>query len=950
LTIIIVTFSNLQSKIMNAFCLTAMIGVFLLICSNEIQAQPPQKQLQQVDSLRGVNLVNIGYGTQKQREVSSSITTVWADEFNRGNINNPVQLIQGKVAGLDISKPGGDPNGTYYLRLRGLNTIGCNTQPLIVIDGMSDASFDNLDPNDIESITVLKDGSASAIYGTRGSNGVILVTTKKGKTGTFVIDYNVYASAEKVAKNEPAMDSKEWRALNKELGGLGTDYGENTNWMKEIEQTAISQVHNLSMSGGTDKTTYRASINFRKGEGVEINTGYTQLNGRIKLSQKAMNDKLILDLNFGATNRTSAYGFNDAFKFAPIMNPTAPVRMPGDPAYAKWDYYYNELKFDYYNPVQILEQNLNDGKDALLNLSLKGTYELAKGLYIDAFYSTQNTVNTRSTYYDKNSFWVGSNTNGMTDKSEAKSSSRLFESTINYKDELNSSLGLSAIGGYSYQDFTNEGFNVHAGNYLTDAFTYNNLGAALDTKNGLSTAGSYKNTNKLIAFFGRVNLNINSKWFVTASARYEGSSRFGADNKWALFPAIGGGFDLTPIVNESFIDHLKVRANYGLTGNQPAQSYLSLLRLGTWGNFYYNGKFGPAYNPVSNNNEDLKWEKKSEFDAGFDFSIFKSRLSGSFDCYTSTASDLLYQYGVPVPPNLYSSVLINIGEIKSSGLELSLNYNVIKKPRFSYDISFTWSYNLKNTLVSLSGIYNGTSLKYGYWEGYGNGYQELGYLGSPGGSSPPIVRSEEGKPIGQLVAYKFKEIDKNDYLILEDINIDGNIDSRDRTVFGNGLPESLLGFGHILNYKNWDLNIFFRGVFGHDLISNYRVLFEVPRNISYYNLPKTAAKMRNPSTGTLMNSYGGIFTDRNIENASFISLDNISLGYNFRLPVSSQFSKIRIYLGGNNLFYITGYKGPDPNPRYADSEQNNNPLIPGVDRRNTWPRSRSVTFGANVVF
>lgn len=926
-----------------------VILFFIIFVGHEIQAQPPQKELQQVDSLRRDNMVNIGYGTQKQREVIGSITLIKSDEFNKGNINNPVQLIQGKVAGLDISKPGSDPNGTYYLRLRGLNTINCNTQPLIVIDGMSDASFNNVDPNDIESITVLKDGFASAIYGTRASNGVILVTTKKGKTGTSVIEYHMYFSAEKVAKNEPAMNSEEWRALNKELGGLGTDYGENTNWMKEIEQTAISQVHNLTMSGGTDKTTYRASINFRKGEGVEINTGYTQLNGRIKLSQKAMNDKLTLDLNLGATNRISAYGFNDAFKFAPIMNPTAPVMMQGDPAYEKWDYYYNELKFDYFNPVQILEQNTNDGKDVLISLSLKGTYELLKGLNIDAFYSTQNTVNTKSTFYDKNSFWVGSNTNGMTDKSEAKSSSRLFESTIKYKDELNSSLSLSALGGYSYQDFTNEGFNVHAGNYLTDAFTYNNLGAALDTKNGIGTAGSYKNTNKLIAFFGRVNLNINSKWFVNASARYEGSSRFGANNKWGLFPAVGGGVDLTPIGNLSFIDNLKIRANYGITGNQPSGSYLSLMRLEPMGNSYYNGTFIPLYLPVSNSNEDLRREKKSEFDVGFDFSIFRSRLSGSFDCYTSTAKDLLFNYYVPVPSNLYIGTLINIGEIKSSGVELSLNYHVIKKSDFNYNISFTWTHNLKNTLGSLSGVYNGTSLKYGYWEGYGDGYQELGYLGSPGGSSPPIVRSEEGKPIGQLVAYKFKEIDKNGNMILEDINTDGYIDSRDRTVVGNGLPESLLGFGHILNYKNWDLNIFFRGVFGHDLISNYRVLFEAPRYISTYNLPKTAADMRS-ATGILLKNYSGILTGRNIENASYISLDNISLGYNFRLSESSPFSKIRIYLGGNNLFYITGYKGSDPNPRYADGEQNNNPLIPGVDRRNTWPRTRSVTFGANVVF
>ncbi len=359
-----------------------------------------------VDSLKGVNIVNIGYGTQKQREVTSSIGTVRSYEFNRGNINNPVQLIQGKVAGLDISKPGGDPNGSYYLRLRGLNTIHAYTQPLVVIDGIIDASVDNVDPNDIESITVLKDGSSAAIYGTRGSNGVILVTTKKGKRGTAVIGYNVYLTAEMVARNAPAMNSAEWRALNTELGGLGTDFGDNTDWFREIEQTALSHVHNLSMSGGTDKTSYRASVNYRKGEGVEIKTGYTQLNGRINLTQKALNDRFTLDMNLGATERESQYGFAEAFHYAPIFNPTAPVRS-NDPAYDKYDGYFQQVIFDYYNPVSLVKLNTNEGKHRILNLSLKGNYEIIKGLNVDALYSVQNIGTLGGQYFDKNDYWGG---------------------------------------------------------------------------------------------------------------------------------------------------------------------------------------------------------------------------------------------------------------------------------------------------------------------------------------------------------------------------------------------------------------------------------------------------------------------------------------------------------------------------------------------------------------
>ena len=890
-------------------------------------------------------VVVVGYGTQKKREVTSSITSVKSDEFNKGNVNSPVQLIQGKVSGLSISKAGGDVNAGYDIRLRGLSTIGANTGPLVVIDGVIGGSLSNVDPNDIESINVLKDGAAAAIYGTRGSSGVILVQTKQGKKGTSVIDYNTYFTAEMIAKHTDVMNATEWRAMKDETG-LGTDFGFDTDWFKETTQTAKSQVHNISMSGGSDKTTYRASLNYRDAQGVMRTSGYKQLNGRINISQKAINDKLTVDLNLGATDKKAVYGFNDTFKNATIFNPTSSIK--NDSAkYAKWDNYFNQTLFDYYNPVQILEKNKNVGQDQLLNLSLKGTFELTKGLTVDAFYSLQNSAETRSTYYDKNSFWVGANTGGMTDLSSNTSSIRLFESTVKYNGEVNSALSINAVGGYSYQDFSYKGFNVHGGNYLTDAFTYNNVGAALDFKNGLGTAGSYQNSEKLIAFFGRVNINIFDTYFLTASARYEGSSRFGSANKWGLFPTIGGGVDLAKMINVSFIDNLKLRANYGITGARPRESYLSLLRLGPSGNFFYNGKFGPAYAPVSNANEDLKWEKNGTFDAGFDFSILKSKLSGSFDFYTRITTDLLFPYEVPSPPNLYQTAMLNLGEMKSSGLELSLTWNAVQKSDFTYIISLTPSYNLENTLVSLSGTYNGAELKYGV--------RDLENMGSPGQNNTSLIRAEEGKPIGQIIAYKFQEIDATGNLIMADLSgkdgvPDGKIDPFDRTIVGNGLPKFLIGFGNNLTYKNWDMNLFFRGVFGHDLINSFRAFYEVPNVMGSYNLPKSAKDMRNAETGVLLNNSSGIFNSTHVEKADFVSLDNASLGYNFKMSKGGAFSKIRLYAAGNNLFYITKYKGVDPNPRYGDSEDNNNPLAPGIDRRGTWSRTRSVSFGVNVVF
>ncbi len=899
-------------------------------------------------------VVVVGYGTQKKREVTSSITSIKSDEFNKGNVNAAEQLIMGKVAGLSISKPGGNPNGLFDIRLRGLSTIGANLGPLVIIDGVIGGDLNNVDPNDIESINVLKDGSAAAIYGTRGSSGVILVQTKKGRKGTAVIDYNVYMTVEMVAKNTNVMNAAEWRALSTETG-LGTDFGQSTDWFKEIEQTGLTQVHNLAMSGGTDQTSYRASINYRDANGIMINTGRTELNGRLNLTQKALNDKFTLDLNLAATEVESQYGFDAAFRYATIYNPTAPVRS-SDAAYTQYNGYFQQVLFDYYNPVAMLELNTNDGKNRIVNLSLKGTYEIIKGLSIDAFYSIQSSGVLNGDYRDKNDYWGGMNRNGLAKRTANNYSSRLFESTAHYLGDVTSSLNISLLGGYSYQDFSNEGFDAEGGDFLTDDFTYNNLSAALDFKNGKGTITSFKNSNKLIAFFGRVNLNLNNTWFMTASARYEGSSRFGADNKWGLFPAIGGGADISKLINVSYIDNLKLRVSYGITGAEPSSSYLSLLRLGPQGNFYYNGDFVPGYSPVSNANADLKWEKKGEFDAGFDFSLFNSKLSGAFDYYTRTTTDLLWQYQVPVPPNLYNQAWLNLGKLKSSGLELTLTYNVIKKSDLNYSITLTPSYNIDNTLVSLSGTYNGAELKYGK--------QELSDMGSPGQNGTPLTLVEEGKPIGQLFTYVFQEIDASGkFVFVDQINVDtdgdgifdatnGKIDAADRVVTGNGLPKFLIGFANTVTYKNWDLNVFFRGVFGHDLINSFRAFYEVPAYITSYNLPKTAADMRS-ADGTLLAVTSGTLSSKYVEKADFVSLDNMALGYNFNLPSSSGFSKIRLYLAGNNLFYITKYTGVDPTPRYKDSDYlgtHDSPLVPGIDRRDTWFRTRSVTFGANIVF
>jgi iron complex outermembrane receptor protein len=885
--------------------------------------------------------VDIGYCLQKKNEITGSIAIVRTDDFSQGFINSPEQLIQGRVAGLSIIKSGGNPNDRYYLRLRGLCTLNANTQPLVIVDDVIGGSLENVDPSDIESMTVLKDASAASIYGIRGSNGVILVHTKKGKPGTSMIEYEGYISSEMVAKNTSMLNAREWRALSA-IMGLGTDFGKNTDWFKEIEHTAISQAHHISVSGGADNTTYRVSFNYRDVQGIQINTGFTRLSGKFDITQKALHDRLTLDLSLSATKKDEQLGFSDAFHYAAIYNPTAPVKS-NDPAFARYDGYFQQVLFDYYNPVAMLEQNKNEAGNKIFNLSLKGTYEVSKNFFINAIYLLQTNGNIMNQYYDKNDFWKGLNRNGLALKQTDNSANQLFETTVHYGRDFSNLLNLSILGGYSYQDFIYEGFRTQGGDFITDAFGFNNLSAALDFKNGLGEITSYKNSNKLIAFFGRVNLSLHNIWFLSLIARYEGSSRLGANHKWGMFPAVSGGMNVAKWINAGFIDHLKMRAGYGITGNQPGESYLSLPIMGPVWQIYYNGRFIPFYSLVNNANDDLKRENKTEFDAGLDFSIFSFRLSGSFDFYTQTASDLLFQYYVPVPPNLSDRIWLNSGKIRNSGIELTLDYNFIKKSDLSGRMTLTSSWILGNKLISLSGVYKGFYL--------GNDKFDEGFLGSPGASSNPLVRVEEGKPIGQLLAFVYKGIDENGYPAFEDQNQDGLIDSRDWTVVGNGLPKLLVGFGNSLTYKNWDINIFFQGVFGHYLINSFRAFYEVPKIIVAYNLTSTVMNFRNPD---LMKNIFGIYCSKYVESASFISLDNLSLGYTFPLGEKSQLSKVRIYLAGNNLFYISKYKGADPNPRYVDYEPDMgtyyNPLVPGIDRRNTWCRTRSVTLGMNVAF
>jgi iron complex outermembrane receptor protein len=892
--------------------------------SIDVQLTPSSGQLSEV--------VVVGYGTQRRKEVTQAITTVTAEQFNKGNINDVAQLLQGKVAGLSISRAGGDPNQGFDIRLRGLSTIGANTQPLVVVDGLVGADINSIDPNDIASIDVLKDASSAAIYGTRGSAGVIIITTKKGVPNTSQVSYNGSVTAETGYRFTKHMTAAEFRDLIKTTG-VGTDYGATTDWNKEITRTGISHTHNLSFSGGTGHTTYNASLNYRNTQGVAITTGFNQVNGRLNLIHKAFNDKLVFSLEISSTRKSSDLGFGNAFEYATIYNPTSPIYAQNPNQDLAGGGYFEVSATEYSNPVAVLRQNTNHSDFKRDNIVGSAEYEIFHGLKFLARYGQQSTSRFLSAYTPSNAFIdrgfyngaTGVGRHGYTYKQDDESFNRLYENTLSYQHKF-SDIDFSAIAGYSYQDFKNEGYSLGAGNFVTDQ-SGQNFGAAQDVSNGLANAGSYKNASKLVAFFGRLTLNYNNWAFLQASLRREGSTTFGPNNKWGYFPAVSAGIDVTKLVQIPTFTSLKLRGSYGITGALPPSAYLSQYLFGSTGTYYINGGFINTYGPTQNPNPDLKWERKKEVDIGLDFVALNSRLTGTFDYYTRTTTDLIFNVFVPVPPNFYDRETKNVGDLKGHGFEAALNYMVIKNKNFSWNSGANFTTNK----VILSRIDPSVGANF---IGETN-------LGSPGQEATQITRSYAGGEIGTFYNAVYRGVDKNGKFLFDDGTGNAVLSNATtyKTVIGHGLPRFEIGWTNTFNYKNWDLNIFARGSFGHDIINTQRAFYENPAVASSYNVVNT--KYFNPNLKDAQ-----IFSSLYVEKGDFVKLDNATLGYNFNLK-GKQIRSIRAFLTGRNLFVITGYTGADPEVRYSD---NGNILAPGIDRRATWVLTRSFTLGVNVGF
>lgn len=867
-------------------------------------------------------VVVVGYGTLKTKEITSAVAALKEEDFNRGNISDPAQLLQGKVSGLSIAKPGGDPNAGFNIRLRGLSTFGANTSPLIIVDGVPGVSLETLDPQDIASINVLKDASAAAIYGTRGASGVILITTKKGAQETTTAEYSAFVAMNTVAKKPEVLSASEYKSLSRSV-----DLGSETDWIDAITRNAISHTHNLSLSGGNGKSNYRIAINYRNGQGIALKSGFNQINGRINFNQKAFNNKLNIGINLANTVRNEQLQIQPAFGFAIRYNPTAPIRSDEEDL-QDWGGYFQRDAFGFFNPVAAIEQNTRDKKKKRFLASIKGDLEILPGLNAGVLYARTNENDLYGEYYSKKSYWTPfgvKNDKGFAGKFTDERYDNLFESTLKYDTELKG-LELKLLGGYSFQEFTREGHGARAGGFLTDGFGYNNLGAASDIQEGKAFVSSYKNKDRIIAFFGRANFNYKDTYFLSASIRREGSSKFGVNNKWGWFPGVSGGVNVSRLIDIPHIDQLKIRGGYGVTGNTPSDPYLSILKFGPQGGmFFYQGEYVNAFGPINNPNPDLKWEKKEDINVGLDMSLFDYKMNVTVDYFQSTSSDLLLYFPVRVPPNLYPDKLLNLAVMSTSGIEFSIGAKDVSKG------AFVWNPTLTFTKFNPAILDKFTSD-----EVESEGFRELGDLGAPFLTGVKTIRVEEGKPIGQIFGPVYDGLDENGNIQIKDLNKDGVRDKDDVQVIGNALPDFQFGFNNSFRYKNFDFNFFIRGVFGHDLLNISNTRYGVPNAIGIQNGMKQILDFADAQNGP-------VFSDVHVEDASYVKLDNASLGYNMKIKDKS----LRLYITGQNLLTFTKYTGIDPEVRYEDG---GNPLAPGLDREDTYFATKGYTFGLNFKF
>ena len=881
-------------------------------------------------------VVVVGYGRQSRKLLTSAISTVQSPEFNQGNFNSPAQLLQGKVAGLTIARSG-DPNGAPSIILRGPSTLrpGAAQEPFYVIDEIPGADIRLVSPDDIATLEVLKDASATAIYGTRASNGVIIITTKKGSPAQILVNYNNYVSVENVARKINMMNAGQLKAyLSKNNLALdpSDDQGANTDWQKAVTQTAVSQNHHVSFNGGSGNLTYHAAINYLDSKGILRNTGLSRLIGRAGIEQRVLNNHLKLGMSISTSTSNSDLLPDQAIVLYNMLRylPTVPVKK------ADGTFTENLQRVQYYNPVSLQNNAWQKLKNKTTLLNGTAQVLLPFGFIYDLNLTSQSGQDNSGTYYTS-LYTLKTGTNGQAYRSSYESSKKMLETFLTWTRRAGDH-DVNLLGGYSWQeDVTGDGFQASNQNFPTDALGYTNIGLGSPTGNYRNDWGpnQYQKL-RLISFYTRAKYSFRDRYLLQLSLRRDASSAFGVNNRWATFPSASFAWraiDEPFLKSQSLFSDLKWRISYGTTGNSLGfDPLISKVQYSSVGAFYYNGTFVNAIGPSQNANPDLKWEKTAMFNTGVDLALLKGRVKVSVEYYDKMTSDLIWYYPVSSIQYFVSTYTANVGSISNKGFELTIDATPVKSTSFQWVTSLSLAHN-DNKLVSLSNkIFKLDSI----------------FEASPGGqgqtgSYVQILKS--GKPVGQF--FTFSYAGKNAAGITQFYDATGKItlapeNFADYRYAGNAQPKLQIGWGNTLTYKGLDLKIFVRATLGGRVMDATLADLNRPVEATNYNLPVFSS---NESPRDI-SAY--IYSNRYVEDASYVRLDNLTLGYSF----SSLFKGmrgLRIYASGNNLAVLTGYRGIDPEVSLSGLTPPSG-LTPGVDNKDYYPRTRAFLFGLNLDF
>lgn len=886
-------------------------------------------------------VVAIGYGSQKKKEVTGSVASVKAEDFNSGVKSSPVGLLQGKVAGLNIINSTSDPTqGGYTIQIRGFSTLdkGAGTSPLYIVDGVPVSSIDNIAPDEIASMDVLKDGSAAAIYGTRGTNGVILITTKRGEgfsdQPVTNVEYSGYVSTAWVNSKTGMASAEQFRNLSNLTNGLVEPIivsDENTDWMKAVTRTAaVTHSHTIAVTGSHKKFNYRASVNFKNAEGIAKNNNRMEINAKLAAQQKALDGWLELQYDFAYLHYRNDYFCGD-FTQAAIANPTAPILSDTTESG-----YYKPSGTGMSNPVENMNNKTSYQDGNYFRGSVKATVNIkaVPGLKVNAFAAIEEGDNR--SYWNNGLINTDKENSGKSGRSNSMNLSQLYEATVDYANGWNGH-NLVAVAGFSYQHFFYDGSNMENGDYPTTTMWYYQMGNGAADKSQMNI-GSYRNSNSLAAAFARVNYNYNEKYLLSLSLRAEGSSRFGKNNKWGLFPAVSAGWRIKGeefMIDQDWCNELKLRAGFGITGNNLGSDLKSLELFSNSGTFWYNSKWIYTYGVAQNVNPDLRWEKKYEYNLGVDFAFFDNRMFGSLDGYIRDTKDLLWDYEVPTPPYQYPTMLANAGAMRSYGVELALSGVPVKTKDWSWTSTLTLAWN-RCYITKLSDPSKG----FNYTQTTSGGVGENGIQST---NTQILV---EGQSIGAFYGYKFRSFDPNYdgdwtfYTARGGFTVDPS--ERDRQVIGDAQPAVTYGWNNTIKWRDLDITLFFRGVIGNKILNVTRWAYgpQDSQSINVFMYDILNNPKNNPAGVTYSNKSA--FSDYYLEDGSYLKLDNITVGYTFRFKENKYIQSLRLYATAQNLFTITKYSGQDPEVNTA------NVWSAGIDYTSFYPRTASCMFGVNL--